>query len=213
MLKDSAAAFTILVKIGILAIFSQYLGAAIPFLGFAVFIIQRFYLQTSRQVRLLGIEAQAPLYTHFSEAVSGSSHIRAFGWQMNYQDRNYRLIDTSQRPMYIQNCIQAWLTFVLNLLVAVLAVVLVGTVVRWHDKFSAGSVGVSLLMILGFSETLVRLIKSWTRLESSIGAVARVKRFTIETESEEVMSRSLNSVPDWPLAGAIEFSRVVAFHE
>lgn len=54
-------------KIIILAVFSQYLGASIPLIGIALYFIQRFYLQTSRQVRLLGIEARAPLYTHFTE--------------------------------------------------------------------------------------------------------------------------------------------------
>ncbi|KAK2051157.1 P-loop containing nucleoside triphosphate hydrolase protein [Colletotrichum caudatum] len=104
MVNYTSTAVSILAKLVILAIFSQYLGITLPFLATVVYFLQRFYLQTSRQIRLLGIEAKAPLYTHFSESVAGDATIRAFGWQAY--------------------CIQTWLTFILNLVVAVLAVVL-----------------------------------------------------------------------------------------
>ncbi|KAK7450770.1 ABC transporter [Colletotrichum acutatum] len=196
-------------KVVILAVFSQYLGMTLPFLAAVLYFLQRFYLQTSRQIRLLGIEAKAPLYTHFSESVAGGATIRAFGWQSEYQERNYGHIDTFQRPNYVQNCIQAWLTFVLNLLVATLAVILVSTVVKWHDKFSASSVGVSLIMVTGFSEVLARLIQTWTKLESSVGAVARVRRFHKETETETSVGKA--SLPfEWPSSGALSFSDVSA---
>ena len=199
-----------MVQIIILAIFSEYLGITLPVLGVVLYFIQRFYLQTSRQVRLLGIEARAPLYTHFTESVAGAATIRAFGWQMQYQKRNYQYIDTSQKPNYLQSCIQAWLAFVLNLVVAALAVILVGIVVTWQDKFSAGSVGVSLTMVIGFSGTLARLIQNWTKLESSVGAVARVKRFTAYTEPEETTGRRSNVSLEWPQDGALDFSGVTA---
>lgn len=200
---------SVLAKVVILAVFSQYLGITLPFLATVLYFLQRFYLQTSRQIRLLGIEAKAPLYTHFSESVAGVATIRAFRWQVQYQERSYRHIDMSQRPNYAQSCIQAWLTFILNLVVAVLAVILVCIVVSWHDKFSAGSVGVSLIMVIGFSEVLARLIQSWTKLESSVGAVARVRRFVAETETEQTAGKI--SLPrDWPKSGALKFSSVVA---
>ncbi|KAJ5001530.1 ABC transporter atnG [Colletotrichum sp. SAR 10_66] len=209
LLNYTSTGVTILAKVIILVVFSQYLGATLPFLCAILYFLQRFYLQTSRQVRLLGIEAKAPLYTHFSESVAGVATIRAFGWQEKYQERNYEHVDQSQRPNYTQGCIQAWLTFVLNLIVAILAVILVVIVVTWHHKFSAGSVGVSLVMIIGFSEVLARLIQSWTKLESSIGAVARVRRFVSDTETESAAGRWTPPV-NWPQTGAVTFSDVVA---
>ncbi|KAI8260581.1 ABC transporter [Colletotrichum sp. SAR11_239] len=209
LLNYTSTGVTILAKVIILVVFSQYLGATLPFLCAILYLLQRFYLQTSRQVRLLGIEAKAPLYTHFSESVTGVATIRAFGWQEQYQERNYNHVDESQRPSYTQGCIQAWLTFVLNLIVAVLAVILVVIVVTWHHKFTAGSVGVSLVMIIGFSEVLARLIQSWTKLESSIGAVARVRRFVSDTETESAFGRG-TPPENWPQTGAVTFSDLVA---
>ncbi|EQB45580.1 ABC transporter [Colletotrichum gloeosporioides Cg-14] len=77
LLNYTSTGVTILAKVIILVVFSQYLGATLPFLCAILYLLQRFYLQTSRQVRLLGIEAKAPLYTHFSESVAGIATI----WQ------------------------------------------------------------------------------------------------------------------------------------
>lgn len=198
-----------LVKVVILLVFSKYLGAAVPLLGAAVYFLQKFYLRTSRQVRLLGIEAKAPLYSFFTDTVDGAVTLRAFGWQSSYQDRLCKLNDTFQRPEYLQSCIQHWLTFVLDMIVAVLAVVLVATIVTWRDEFDAGSVGVSMVMIIGFSTSLMRVIKSWTAMESSIGAVARIKQFVDETEQEE-MTDGLDR--QWLLHGSLQIRDLDASH-
>ena len=199
-----------LAKIVIIAVFSKYLGIAMPFMGVTLYFVQRFYLYTSRQIRLLGIEAKAPLYSSFTEAVDGVSVIRAFGWQRQYQLQNYGLIGASQQPEYMLSCVQACLGFVLKMLTAVLAVALVSISITLKDKFSAGSVGVSLVMIVGFGETLVRLIQSWTRLESSIGAVARVKRFVEETDVEDAGSTGRHAPSNWPQADSVEISHLTA---
>ncbi|UKZ81279.1 hypothetical protein TrVFT333_009051 [Trichoderma virens FT-333] len=193
-------------KVVILAIFTRYLGVTIPFFAIFIYFLQSFYLQTSRQIRLLAIEAHAPLFTHFSESIAGAVTIRAFGWQSYHQERNYRLIDASQRPVYLQSCIQHWLSFVLEIMTAVLAVLLVSTVLVWKDRFSPGSVGVSLITVIGFSEVLVRLVQTWTTLEPSIGAVSRVKRFAEETETEDRSEKGVYVPATWPQAGVIEFA-------
>lgn len=209
-LNRDAAAVSCLAKIVILAIFSQYLGITIPFFGAFVYYLQLVYLQTSRQIRLLATEAQAPLFTHFNESVAGASTIRAFGWSTYHEQKSYRFIDKSQKPLYIQNCLQNWLGFVLELLVTILVVMLIGMIVIWRDNFSAGSVGVSLVTVVGFSEVLVRLIRTWTMVEPSIGAVARIKWFVEETESERSVEKVLSIPTEWPQAGHLEFKDVIA---
>lgn len=212
MVNYSASISTLVAKGIILVVFSRYLAAAVPVIGAAVYSLQRFYLQTSRQVRLLEIEAKAPLYNHFIETRAGAATIRAFGWQRHYQDRSHRLIDTYQRPVYLQQCIQHWLGVVMNSLVAAIAVVLVGIVVAWTDKFDAGSVGVSLVMVVTFSGELTRVILTWTLMESSIGAVARVRQFVAETEHEESGGKEMIVPICWPPDGRLEFRDLEASH-
>ncbi|KAM0240790.1 hypothetical protein ACHAP5_007825 [Fusarium lateritium] len=215
MINFVLALFSSVAKLIILAVFSRYLSAAVPVFVLVLYLLQRFYLQTSRQVRLLDIEAKAPLYNHVLETVAGASTIRAFGWQVEYAERNSRFIDTSQRVSYMQESVQNWLSFVLDIIVAILAVALVGMVVTWPHLFDAGSVGVSLVMLISFSNLLTRLLKAWTSMESSIGAVSRVKRFVADTESENDRESGRDTVlPErWPLNGKLSLEDVFASHK
>lgn len=52
----------------------------------------------------------------------------------------------------------------------------------------------------------MRLVKQWTVLEPSIGAVSRIKRFTEETEKEEQNEKADYVPATWPQAGGIEFA-------
>lgn len=125
-----------------------------------------------------------------------------------------KLVDQSQHPAYMQSCIQSWLIFVLNATIGVLAVIVVATVVTWREELdiSTGGVGVSLVILIGLSQNLAALISSWVPLETRVGAVARVRRFVTETESEA--SPGLDAAPEWQgRGGALEFENVVASYK
>lgn len=200
-------------KLIILAVVAKYLAIVIPFAAALVYMTQKFYLRTSRQLRFLDIEAKAPLYTHFLELVSGAATVRAYKWQESFDKACISLLNLSQRPVYLMYCVQQCLGFFLDMLVAVLAVILVATVVFLRDKFNPGDVGVALVMVMTFNSVLMQLIKDWTNMETSIGAVSRVKVYAATTELEESTLDPTPSLPtQWPTAGAIEFSGVVARH-
>ncbi|KAL4985081.1 hypothetical protein BDW68DRAFT_189949 [Aspergillus falconensis] len=210
-----AAVCTCLLKLLILCVFAKYLAATIPFILITVYFTQSLYLRTSRQMRLLDIEAKAPLYTHFIELVSGAATIRAFKWHASFQNTVLRLLNFSQRPVYFLYCIQQCLGFVLDILVAILAVILVATVVFLRDKFEAGDVGVALVMVMTFNSNLMHLVKFWTAMETSIGAVKRVKEYVRTTEPEEndaYCGRLAELPQSWPDNGEIRFEGVVAGH-
>lgn len=147
----SIAVFNTIGKGIVLLIFAKYLAVTLPFAVASIFFIQRFYLRTSRQVRLLDIETKAPLFLHFLETTSGASTVRAFGWQRPFRKTLETLLDQSQRPFYLLFCIQQWLALVLDLIVAVIAVILVAIVVTWKDLFTPGTVGVALLTVMTFN--------------------------------------------------------------
>ncbi|ORY16438.1 ABC transporter [Clohesyomyces aquaticus] len=203
-------------KVILLAVFARYLSATLPLIAGSVFFVQRFYLRTSRQVRLLDIEAKGPVYLHFLETTNGANTIRAFGWQRAFKEKLHVLLDRSQKPVYLLYCIQQWLALALDLIVAVLAVVLVTILVVWRHSFEPGAVGVSLVTVMTFNQVLTLLVKSWTALETSIGAVGRVKSFVEETASEETelgIRQPLAVPDDWPARGAICFQNVTATYK
>ena len=109
-------------------------------------------------------------------------------------------------------CIHVWLQLVLDLIVGAITVVIVATMTSMKDRFAAGSIGVALNLTLTLNQSLAQMIKSWTSLEMSIGAVSRVRDFVKNTPSESGILMESPSVvlPEWPSRGAIEFIEVSA---
>ncbi|KAJ5518059.1 ABC transporter integral membrane type 1 [Penicillium expansum] len=188
---------------------SGYMSVVIPFCIVAVWTIQAFYLRTSRQVRLLDLEAKAPLYAQFLETTEGLTTIRALCWQQGFADQNAELLDKSQKPFYTMYSIQQWLQVVLDLLMAGLATVLVTLAVFVSKKTSSGALGVALVNLLSFNATLTSLITNWTQLETSLGAIVRVKQFVTDLQLQP--ARNEIACPEgWPWEGRVEFRKVSA---
>lgn len=192
----------------------KYLTITVLVLGVILFFVQNYYLRTSRQVRLLDIEAKSPLLTNFVETMQGISIIRAMKWQAPFQERLEAALNRSQKPLYMLFCIQQWLQLVLDCLVMALATILVSLVILLKGQFTAGAIGVALNLILSFNTDLMLLIKSWTVLETSIGAVSRVQDFVINTASEIQPQAIVTAPPShWPSRGEVIFQNIVAAYE
>ncbi|KAK8017726.1 P-loop containing nucleoside triphosphate hydrolase [Apiospora rasikravindrae] len=169
---------------------------------------------------------QTPCSGQFLETLGGLATIRAFGWQEDLILRADERLDASQKPFYLLYSIQRWLNLVLDLLVAVVAIVLVAIAVSLRSATSVGFTGVALFNIMTLSAALKSAISSWTLLETSIGAVARVKRFEESTPNENNAVEGEGATPqqqqspppppppdDWPTTGAIVFDRVTATYK
>lgn len=184
---------------------SKYSATIYPGLLVMLYILQKFYLRTSRQIRLLDLEAKSPIYSHFIQTLQGLTTIRAFKWEESSRTENNMLLNQSQRPFYLMYCIQRWLNLVLDLLVAAVATIVVALATQL-DGSSSGALGVSLLNIVTFSQDLTFLIRTWTDLETSLGAIARIKEFERETPSEHLSAEKETLPTAWPSKGKIQIS-------
>ncbi|KAF2842938.1 hypothetical protein M501DRAFT_1005649 [Patellaria atrata CBS 101060] len=209
-LNTFATFVLVIAQMVLIGVASVYAAIAFPICLTAIYFIQKFYLRTSRQLRFLDLEAKSPLYSHFIECLNGLATVRAFGWQQDFEDKNREMLDRSQRPFYLLFSVQRWLTVVLDLMVAAIAVLLIVLVVKLRGTISAGYVGVALLNVIMFSQSIKMLITFWTMLETHIGAIARIKNFTAEAVSEDLESENDTPPPSWPSKGAIEFRSVSA---
>ncbi|PQE11587.1 ABC multidrug transporter protein [Rutstroemia sp. NJR-2017a WRK4] len=199
------------IAMGILTcVATKYIAAIVPFICVVLFYVQRFYLRTSRQLRIMDIEAKAPLYSHFIESLNGLATIRAFGWSSNAIRANTELLDRSQRPYYLLFCIQRWLTLVLDLSVACIAIILMGLTVALKNRISPGLLGIALVNIMEFGIVLSLLISSWTLLETSLGGIARIKSFATYTPCEDLEAENQTPPPNWPSRGDVSFNNISA---
>lgn len=191
---------------------SKYLAAAIPLVAALLYAVQKFYLRTSRQMRLLQLQASSPLYAHLVESGEGLATVRAFRWEAPVQRHAVALLDRSQRPHYLLYAIQRWLTFVLDVTVGGLAVVLVvlAVVVR---QTGTGSVAVAMSNVLGFGRILADFITSWTQLETSLGAISRLKAFEETTPQEAQRLGTCEPPASWPSQGLLEIRNLSASYK
>ncbi|SMR54476.1 unnamed protein product [Zymoseptoria tritici ST99CH_1E4] len=205
-------AFRALAEVVIVASGASFAAIAIIPSVAALYFVQKYYLRTSRQMRLLDLETKSPLYTLFKETLAGLATIRALGWDTAFvQDCEHRL-DESQKPFYMMFCIQRWLQVVLDLFTAGVALVLVSLAVNTSDATSKVAIGLALVNLIGLSQTLVLVIDQWTRLETTLGAVARLDSFIKDSPDEDRSGEPRGSgLPDdWPSRGELEFENVTA---
>lgn len=191
---------------------SGYVAAAIPACIILLFMVQLFYLRTSRQLRLLDIEAKAPLFSQFIETLGGVTCIRAYGWSEEYMERSYGVLDVSQKPYYLLWCIQRWLTLVLDLLAGSIAVMLVAFATSVRNG-STGFLGVALFNVISFSGALQTFVTGWTQLETALGAISRIRAFVRDTKTEHLEDEVDTLPDDWPSAGGLEVRNLLASYE
>ncbi|RFU76786.1 multidrug resistance-related [Trichoderma arundinaceum] len=183
----------------------SYFAAALPLVIVVLLMIQRFYVRTSKQLRILEIEHKAPLYSHFLESINGLATIRAFGWITPYSTKSLSLLDNAQKPSYLLNCIQRWLTLVLDLVVAILTILLVVFAVALRGKLNPSLLGVALVNMMNLGLNLKGIILAWSQLETSLGAVTRIKNFEETTPSELLPEENYTPPEEWPAHGGLEF--------
>lgn len=105
--------------------------------------------------------------------------------------------------------IQQWLATVLNLTVAGVATILVALATQLRS--SAGFTSVGLLSLMTFSLSLSQIVVMWTQVETSIGAVSRLRSFSENVQGEDEGDDDYEiSGKNWPIRGAIELKHVSA---
>ncbi|OKL59922.1 hypothetical protein UA08_04651 [Talaromyces atroroseus] len=175
-----------------------------------VYIIQKAYLRTSRQLRFLELESRAGVFSSFLESVEGLETIRSFGWSRSVIQGNILSVDNSQRPEFLLLCLQRWLNIVLDLLAAAIATCVVAIAVAFRGRVSGAQVGIALNIMLVANTTLLKFVENWTTLETSLGAVARLKTLEEITPCEGAKTENLDPPENWPPKGHIEFTNITA---
>lgn len=204
-------ALGVLAKLGLVASGASFVAAAFPFVFGALWILQRCYLRTSRQIRHLDLECKAPLYTVFTETLAGLATVRAFAWQNSLTTKHLQFLDTSQKAYYLMFCLQRWLNVVLDLFTAGLAVILVAIALNLPGSTSKGAIGLAMVNLIDLNTSLNSLVMSWTNLEISLGALSRLKSFMDRTPSESQDEDDCQRKPEgWPTSGEIVFEDVTA---
>jgi ATP-binding cassette subfamily C (CFTR/MRP) protein 1 len=202
LLQVVLSLFTLLSQAVLLAVVQPWMILTLLGTLFAVYWIQKFYLTTSRQLRFLELETKAIVNSSFLETLEGVATIRAFGWQRAFIDDNIKKLDLSLRPWYLLMCLQRWLNIVMDMIVLVIAMLVISLAVYFKGTITSGQVGIALNVVLEANLYLLRLVESWTRLETSLGAISRLRAFEKDVQPEDKPGEDREPSNDWPARGA-----------
>lgn len=189
-------------QIVILSLVQTKFAFVIPICAVIVYFVQNIYLRTSRQLRVLDLEAKASLYSGFHETIDGLATIRAFGWQEAAVQRNIDAIDLSMRPVFLMRCLNRWLLIVLELIVNTIAVGMVASAVMGNSGRGT-EIGVALNLVILTNTTLVSLVLGFTDLEVSLGAISRLKTVEEMTPQEDLPQETNMPEEHWPTHGKL----------
>ncbi|XP_076615305.1 ATP-binding cassette sub-family C member 3 isoform X2 [Chaetodon auriga] len=174
-------------------------------LAFIYVFVQRFYVATSRQLKRLESVSRSPIYSHFSETVTGTSVIRAYGRQSAFVLMSDMKVDDNQKSYYPGIVSNRWLgvriEFIGNCIVLFAALF----AVTGKENLNPGLVGLSVSYALQVTMSLNWMVRMSSDLENNIVAVERVKEYS-ETKTEapwEVEDKK--PPPEWPMEGNVEF--------
>ncbi|EWY89729.1 hypothetical protein FOYG_10530 [Fusarium oxysporum NRRL 32931] len=211
LLNTVIQVFDVLAMAVVVAVGAPWLAIAYPLVFAIIYTLQMFYLRTSRQLRLLDLEAKSPLYAHFLDTIRGIATVRAQKLREQEILHNQDLLDLSQRPAYLLAMAQRFLASCLNLMVMVLAigVVTISTQLRTNSGFA----GSSLVTLMTWGDSISSLIQYYTQVEISIGAVSRLKAFAENVASENLDREDLEPPEEWPTQGNIVIRGISASYK
>lgn len=146
------------------------------------------------------------MFTHFLDTVRGITYLRSFGFVPDDIQKNARLVRASLRPSYLLLMVQEWLHCVLKVVVMIMAVILGVLAIRLHSN--SGFAGASLYSLLTLRENLLGIVVFWTKLETSLGAIARLKAFGETVTPEDTKEETIVPPEQWPESGLIAINGV-----
>ncbi|NXT74733.1 MRP7 protein, partial [Zapornia atra] len=187
-----------------------WIGLVLLPLAALYFSIQRYYRRTSRELKRLYSVTLSPIYTHFSETLSGLSSIRAMRATQRFELENQLRLEQNQRCLFASNTAMQWLDIRLQMIGVAVVTAIAGIAIIQHQKQlgNPGLVGLALSYALSVTNLLSGLISSFTVTETMMVSVERTEEYTtdIPTESQDKL---VQVAADWPSQGLVEFQQVV----
>ncbi|NXS45357.1 MRP7 protein, partial [Balaeniceps rex] len=187
-----------------------WIGLVLLPLAALYFSIQRYYRRTSRELKRLYSITLSPIYTHFSETLSGLGSIRAMRATQRFELENQLHLEQNQRCLFASNTAMQWLDIRLQMIGVAVVTTIAGIAIIQHQKQlgNPGLVGLALSYALSVTSLLSGLISSFTLTETMMVSVERTEEYTTDIPLES-QDKLVQVAADWPSQGLVEFQQVV----
>ncbi|KAF2457222.1 ABC transporter type 1, transmembrane domain-containing protein [Lineolata rhizophorae] len=175
------------------------------FISILYFLIGKFYINSSRDLKRLESVQRSPLYQQFGETLSGMTTIRAYGDERRFVRENLTRINTHNRPFIYLWAANRWLAFRVDVVGAMVSFFAGVFVLLSVGKIDAGAAGLAMTYAVTFTENVLWFVRLYASNEQNMNSVERIKEY-LDVEQEAAPIVPENRPPsNWPDRGSVEF--------
>ncbi|KAL9081423.1 MAG: hypothetical protein Q9159_007319 [Coniocarpon cinnabarinum] len=186
-----------------------YFAVALAPLLFLFFFSASFYRASAREVKRHESVLRSTVFARFSEAVTGTATIRAYGLQNRFSKSIRDAVDDMDSAYFLTFANQRWLSTRLDLIGNVLVFVLGILVVTSRFSINPSTGGLVLSYILTIVQMIQFTIRQLAEVENNMNATERIHYYGSNLEEEPPLTLPNPKVtPEWPQHGQIEFANV-----
>jgi len=204
--------FSVLGAVGaiIVATRGTLLVALVP-IGYINYVIQKWFRKSSTELQRAASVAASPIFSDFSQMLSGTSTIRAFGKQNKFFDHCQLSFDKFNALFAAIQHSNFWLGLRLDALGGSVGAIIGGVALATKDYsfIPAGWVGLALsysIEVTGYLKHGVRMI---AQVEAEMNSVERVMYYATSIETEAALETKNDPKPtEWPTKGEIKFQNM-----
>lgn len=175
------------------------------FITILYFLIGKFYINSSRDLKRLESVQRSPLYQQFGETLSGMTTIRAYGDERRFIRENLQKVNTHSRPFIYLWAANRWLAFRVDVVGALVSFFTGVFVVLSVGSIDAGAAGLAMTYAVTFTENVLWFVRLYASNEQNMNAVERIKEYLDVDQEAALIVPENRPEADWPSKGAVEF--------
>ncbi|XP_069116551.1 ATP-binding cassette sub-family C member 10-like [Argopecten irradians] len=170
--------------------------------------IQKLYRHTSREVRRIFSLYRSPIFSQFSETLSGIVTIRAFRHTERFKTQHLQCMNKWLEARYTAHNIGNWLWIQTQVVVNVMVTGIAFLAVLEHNihGIDPSVVGLTISYILSLTDHFDELACRLAETQKEMVSVERIQQYIDELPSEKWTGSK--SSPSWPTSGMIRYHKV-----
>uniref|UniRef100_T1KHX7 Uncharacterized protein n=2 Tax=Tetranychus urticae TaxID=32264 RepID=T1KHX7_TETUR len=178
------------------------------------YLLQKFFRATSIELQRIQSISNSPIFSHFSQTLTGLSTIRAFRQETSFSEALCEYINTNNLAFLMVNCANCWLGIALDYLGGIIlaCATITSLIAAIYGDISTSFVGMSISYTLLIPIYLNWVVRNLASLEMHMCAVERVDQYS-QLEPED-SSETFEELPkNWPSKGSVVFKGIELGYE
>ncbi|EON64929.1 hypothetical protein W97_04163 [Coniosporium apollinis CBS 100218] len=197
----------ILSVFGLIIAYYPYYAIALGPLFIMFLFSANYYRASAREIKRHESVLRSHVFSRFSEAVSGTATVRAYGLQDRFSRSVKDAIDDMDSAYYLTFANQRWLSVRLDAIGTLLVFVTGVLVVTSRFSVNPSIAGLVLSYILSVVQMIQFTVRQLAEVENNMNATERIHYYGTEIEEEPPL-KVADVRPSWPERGEIEFDNV-----